>query len=321
LQLGYEDIAVWRTQNKPYRIPVGELPVYADLDVALEDFRPRVAFITNPTSLHLDSALACARADCHLFIEKPLGSNLEHLDELDSILERSHRYVMVAYMLRFHPLFVRVKRWLDEGDEGTLGRPVWARSSWGEHIPDWHPWEDYRESYSVREDLGGGPALTLSHEIDLMAWLLGQPTGVAILPNSATPLEIACDHGVDMLLSFAEGATANIHLDYYQSPPSRSWEIVATNGRVEIDYVAGVLRRYAKVIGRPSGSNSSPSPTETIAVPMGWERNDMFIAEVRYFFECISSGVPPEPGLKQAADVMASALGTLSNPTVAVTRV
>jgi predicted dehydrogenase len=318
--LGYENLAVYRTLNRPYRTGIPDLPVYTDLAAALESFRPDVAFITNPTSLHLDVALACARHGCHLFIEKPLGHSLEQVDSLNSVLESHGRHAMVGYMLRFHPLFTQLKRWIDEGPDGTIGRPIWARSSWGEHVPDWHPWEDYRDSYSVRNDLGGGPSLTLSHELDLIVWFCGSPTGVAILPNTATPLEVACEHGVDMLISFVNGATANVHLDYYQSPPSRSWELVGTRGRVVIDYAEGTLTRYANVIGQPSGGPDLLSAAaEAISVPSDWQRNDLFLAEVQYFFECICSNIQPEPGLKAAADVVALALGALSNPTVPVT--
>ena len=45
---------------------------FATLDDALAH-KPDVAFVCNPTSLHIGTALALARAGCHLFIEKPLA--------------------------------------------------------------------------------------------------------------------------------------------------------------------------------------------------------------------------------------------------------
>ena len=43
--------------------------------------------------------------------------------------------------------------------EGIAGRLVSARAQFGQYLPDWHPWEDYRASYSGRADLGGGALL------------------------------------------------------------------------------------------------------------------------------------------------------------------
>ena len=37
----------------------------------VEKLNPEVAFITNPTFLHLETALKCAKLGMHLFIEKP----------------------------------------------------------------------------------------------------------------------------------------------------------------------------------------------------------------------------------------------------------
>ena len=50
---------------------------FTDLDDALAE-GPQVAFICNPSSLHISAALKAANANCHLIIEKPL-SDRNHL--------------------------------------------------------------------------------------------------------------------------------------------------------------------------------------------------------------------------------------------------
>ena len=65
LTLGYGEIAVYRTRNLPFRTLERVFPVYTDLDQALADYRPDVAFVTNPTALHMDTGLRCAQAGCH----------------------------------------------------------------------------------------------------------------------------------------------------------------------------------------------------------------------------------------------------------------
>jgi hypothetical protein len=153
--------------------------------------------VTGPTSLHLPVATAAAEAGCHLFVEKPLADTTEGLERLEQALARHRRSLMVGYMLRFHPLLRQVKDWLADG---TLGRPLHWRSTWGEYLPDWHPWEDYREGYAARRELGGGPALTFSHDIDLALWLFGPVEQGSSMTMPASPLRMDVPAGVDLLL-------------------------------------------------------------------------------------------------------------------------
>ena len=317
LALGYGQIAVHRTRNLPFRTLDREFPTFSDLDEALQRFEPTVVFVTGPTASHVPVARVAAAAGCQLFIEKPVSHTLEGLDEIEATLSRHGRFAMVGYMLRFHPLLRQVKGWLEEGPNGTLGGPVFARVSWGEHVPDWHPWENYRTSYAVRPEMGGGSALTLSHELDLLVWMLGRSRDVVGLANRASPLEATCEHAIDILIRFTGGATANVHLDYVQRPPQRSWELVCSRGRVVFDYYAGTLTRYNGRIGEVPGPGGAIDPRpERLTVPEGFERNDLFLDEIRYFFKCLSTGQPPAPGLDEAAESVRIAIKALeSSPT------
>ena len=75
---------------------------FANLDDALSE-GPDAVFVTNPNTLHLQVALAAARAGCHLFIEKPLSHSLEGVDELIEIVESKKLVAFVGYQFRFHP--------------------------------------------------------------------------------------------------------------------------------------------------------------------------------------------------------------------------
>ena len=300
--LGQSEIAVHRSRGLPFRTLERCFETYADLGRALAEWRPEVVLVTGPTALHLPVATAAAEAGCHVFVEKPLADTLEGVDSLENALVRNGRSLMVGYMLRFHPLLRQVKAWLADG---TLGRPLHWRSTWGEYLPDWHPWEDYREGYAARRDLGGGPALTFSHDLDLALWLFGDVVQACSLPMPATPLQMDGPPGVDLLLRHAAGVLANLHLDFWQRPPQRAYEIVGTKGRATLEYYAGRLTRHA----HPDGDAVTPldldlaTLVEIVHVPRGWDRNDMFVAELRYFLECLEYGKVPTPGLPDGASV------------------
>ena len=63
-------------------------------------------------------------------------------------------------------------------DENDIGEIVNIQCQVGQWLPDWHPYEDYKNAYYARKDLGGGAALTLIHEIHLALELAGKPLSV-----------------------------------------------------------------------------------------------------------------------------------------------
>jgi len=79
------------------------------------------------------------------------------------------------------------------------------------------------------------------------------------------------------------------------------YEIAATRGRATLDYHAGTLARYA----HPEGDAVTPqgldvgAPVEVVRVPERWERNDIFVAEIQYFLDCLARGETPTPGVAE----------------------
>jgi predicted dehydrogenase len=66
-----------------------KIDVYPDINSAL-DQEPDIAFICNPSNLHIPVALMAARAGCRLFIEKPLSHNLDFVSELIQVIEQKN---------------------------------------------------------------------------------------------------------------------------------------------------------------------------------------------------------------------------------------
>ena len=267
--LDEEDIVFYRTGHSTVESDEIEgFPVEHDLELALARHKPDIAIIANPTALHLETAIPAARAGCDLLIEKPLADGLERVDELRRAVDEGGGQVLVGYQFRFHPGLHSVDRLLSGGG---LGDPVSVRVEWGEYLPDWHPWEDYRESYSARSDLGGGVLLTLSHPFDYLRWLFGKVERVMGEAAKSGGLDIDVDDVAEILLRFRAGPLASVHLDYLSKPPEHHMEVICTAGtirweaaRSEVDY-------------REAGGDWQ----RTVAVS-DFERNDLFLEEIKH---------------------------------------
>jgi len=242
--------------------------------------RPQAALICNPTSLHLPLALAAARAGCHLLLEKPVSHSLEGLDELSQVVRQQRLTVLVGFQFRFHPGLQRVKQLLEEG---AIGAVVHAHAHWGEYLPAWHPWEDYRQGYSARADLGGGVILTLCHPLDYLRWLIGEVHTVSAVAGQRSGLDLDVEDTADITMQFANGAVATVHLDYVQRPPAHHLEIVGQEGTIRWDNAGGTVHCFRAAKG----------DWETTSVPEGFERNTMFLDEMRHFLACVAGEEEP----------------------------
>ncbi len=280
LRLGQRDVILVRTFRST--LPDDELrpfPAVSSLEEALARGVDAV-IVSNPTALHIPVALEAARAGVHLFLEKPIAHDWEGVETLRELVREKGLKVLVGFQFRFHPTLRQVKAWLEAG---RIGRPLFLRAHWGEYLPDWHPWEDYRQSYAARKDLGGGVVRTLCHPLDYARFLLGDARVAWAYADHISDLDLQDveDFG-EIGLRFANGAVAAIHVDYFQRPPAHQLMVVGTEGTITWDYYQG-LARWQRADGT----------TGEARVPEGWERNDMFLEEMAHFLEVLQGRAEP----------------------------
>jgi predicted dehydrogenase len=270
LALGERDILFYRSGRST--LPDDELegyPVETDLQAALSH-RPQAVIVANPTALHLDVAIPAAEAGCSLLLEKPISHTLDRLPELQAALRSSGAQVFVGYQFRFHPGLRQVKRLVEEG---AVGRLVSVRAHWGEYLPGWHPWEDYRQGYSARQDLGGGVVLTLCHPLDYLRWLFGEVASLWAFTGQLSDLGLSVEDTAEIGLRFFGGALGSLHLDYCQRPPSHHLEMIGTRGVIRWDNAGDAVQLY----------RASDDQWNSFSVPAGFERNIMFLDQMRHF--------------------------------------
>jgi predicted dehydrogenase len=274
LKLGYNNINVYRKRNLPLRsVDSSEINIFTDLNY-IDELKPLAAFITSPTALHLEQALFCVSKGIHILVEKPLSDSISGLAELRRLAQENNTLVQIAYMLRFHPAFVRIKAIISHSKYGKL---LYFHTHWGEYLPDWHPWEDYRKSYAALKSLGGGAALTLSHDIDITSWLLGeQMVDFKALGNTLQVLEVETESAADFLCKYASGTTGHIHLNFFQKVPQRSYQFVFEKATVQYNYLKNQL-------------TIETADERNVVDFHGFERDNMFRDQAISFFDTINA--------------------------------
>ena len=267
--------------------------VFSNLDLAFSE-QPDVVFVCSPTAFHLEHALRGVRAGCHVFIEKPVSDSLEGLDKLVDKIEKQNLVSMVGCNLRFHPGLKQVKSLIDRG---SIGRAISFRAHFGHYMPDWHPWEDYRETYSARRELGGGIILDRVHEIDYARWLFGEVGRVFAWAGHESSLEIDTEDIAEVLLRFRNGITGSLHLDYIRRRYDAGLEVIGEEGIIQWTYQRHAVTWYEAGKGT---WHCSRWPK--------YDANQMYLDEILHFLTALEAGEPPMNPVTEAARVLEVAL-------------
>jgi predicted dehydrogenase len=270
-------------------------PIEQDIQRALARWSPEAVIVANPTALHLDVAIPAAESGAHLLVEKPLSHSMERIDELRAALVRGGGTVLVGYQFRFHPTLQLLKRWVEDD---AVGKPISLRAHWGEHLPGWHPWEDYRLSYSARRDLGGGVVLTLCHPFDYLRWIFGEVESVHAVTEISGSLDLEVEDTAEAILTFTGGTLGSVHLDYHQRPSVHRLEVIGACGTLRWDNEDGCAVRWEQ-----DTAEWRQSPP-----PQGFERNDLFMAEMSHFLKVIRGEETPRCSLDDGVRTLEIAL-------------
>jgi predicted dehydrogenase len=251
----------------------------------IEGLSPDVAFITNPTSHHVETAARSASMGMHLFIEKPLGHRLDDWNSLLETVRKKDVHTYVACNLRFDPILRHLKRALD------LTQVFYARVNCSSYLPGWRPSVDYRETYSSKKALGGGVILDLVHEPDYCHWLFGKIRKIKGEAGKCSTLEIETEDFADMTLYHESGFISNLHLDYFGHRPKRKIEIFGEDLYMEADLMGRTVRR---VTGKMTDERQFGS----------LDRDYTYQQELRYFFRCLNEHQRPMNDIEEHITVL-----------------
>ncbi len=311
LALGEQDIILYRTHLGPGQATLpalasdpltltpnlADFPVETDLRSALAR-RPDAVIVSNPTALHLEVAIPAALAGCHLLLEKPISHSQAGIPELQAAVKHGGAQVLVGFQFRYHPGLIKIVETLSAL---AIGRPLSVRAHWGEYLPGWHPWEDYRKGYSARPDLGGGVVLTLSHPLDYLRLMFGEVNSLWAFTGKISDLELSVEDSAEIGLRFQNGMLGSLHLDYYQRPTAHRLEIIGTHGAIAWDNAGGVVSVTSIVEDNRAENLQFPPPP-------GFNRNELFLAQLRHFREVVSGNATPVCSLEDGVRALELAL-------------
>jgi predicted dehydrogenase len=250
---------------------------YEDL---LEDEALQAVVIATTGPSHYPLAKRALEAGKDVYVEKPFTLDMEHARELIRMAEERKRVLMVGHLLEYHPVVVRLKDMIRNGDLGQV-------------------YYIYAQRLNLGTVRGDENALWnfAPHDISVILYMLGmEPTDVSARGQCYLQKDI--EDVVFLSLNFGDKAMAHIQVSWLDPHKTRKITVVGSRRMAVFDDLEASekLRLYDK------GAQIS-TDYDTFAEYVGLRFGDIVMPyikmseplflECRHFLECVRTRRKP----------------------------
>lgn len=282
LHIGGQEVAAFEPDpsRRDAAAAEGGIVVFDSFEEGLE-WGPDALVVSTPPDHHHEYALAAARRDLHFFTEASVVPG----ETAELIAAVNGRPIVAApsCTLRFHPGIQLLRRRIEEG---AIGRPVAVLHHVGQHLADWHPWEDYRTFYVASRETGAAREI-VPFELNWMTYLFGPIVSVEGTCGKFSSLEVDIDDLYAAIVHFDSGVRATLVVDVISRPAVRSARVVGDDGTMIWDFGGRVVREWDQAAERWL---EHPDPPPVQGPGGAWVAENMYIEEMRGFVRAITDG-------------------------------
>ena len=235
---------------------------------------PDLAIISTPTSLHCENIIQAAERGVDVIVEKPGATNSKQAKKIVDAVKANNIQFFISYQRRFHPLVQKLRQLINKK---TLGKIMSVQVCVGSYVPDWHPYEDFRDLYACNKNLGGGVLKTETHELDLLTWLFGNPNAVNATGGCRGPFELDVEDSAELLLDY-QTFSAQVNLCFMQKKQERNISIIGQEGSLKLDLIEEKLEIFLH----------SSNKEEIVSISM--DNETLFRTQAEFFLSGLESG-------------------------------
>jgi len=292
-------IIIYSKQIKSNLTKEKNIKIFNSLDTCILE-KPDIGFITNETAYHIPIAIKLAKLGLDLFIEKPLSNSMKNIKKIIKLVETKKLITLMGCNLRFNKCIKEIKNLIEQN---AIGKILSVKVECGTYLPDWHPYENYSNSYAAKDELGGGVTLTCIHELDYLFWFFGEIKEVFSMTEKVSDLKISTSDLSAIILKFQNDIIAEIHLDYFQKPEARSCKIIGTKGTIYWDSLTNEVKLYdtkkEKWIRKEKVKKS--------------HMNETYLKEIIHFIRCVKKREKTINNMTQGTYVLKIALDIIKS--------
>jgi UDP-N-acetylglucosamine 3-dehydrogenase len=246
-------------------------------EAVVADKAVEAVLIASPGIYHRPLAELASAHGKHLFVEKPLATNVEDCDAIIEAARRANVTLMVGQVLRYYPCWGHI---LQMVREGAIGEPIAISVT---RIGD--NWEGWKQPWRNSRAMSGGMLMEINaHEIDFICEIGGDVERVYAEADHFGPDPADYPNLGFVSLRFRNRSRGMLHTSTVAAMSDQSGRIQGTRGTIV--YADGFSPtgqiRYA-----PRGGEIETIMVTSLQVEQPVRR------ELRLFVESVLTGTPP----------------------------
>lgn len=251
-------------------------------------WNPDVIIVSLPSKLHMQYCLVAAEAQKDFWCEIALSHTLDGADKLLSLVKEHKLIGALGINNPFHFAMQQAKTWLQ--DE-SFGKPLTYYLAYGNYLPNWHPWEDYRDFYDETQIMG-----VIAQELGTLYSVLDtQVIEIYGQLQHTSSLEIPGPDSIQLLARTKSGTSVTLQIDLMQDKQQYDYRIVSENGVIEVCFQPQpYTRRYL----------NATQQHVTVSSPEGYLFEQCYIDEFGTFLQALEERTEWYHSLEDAIQVL-----------------
>ena len=204
---------------------------YQSYDALLHSGKVDAVLICTPHGQHPAMTKKALEAGIHVLVEKPVGIFTDEVEECLAIAAQRPELVCgVMYNRRASKAYRYAKDLVASGELGELVRCTWLITNLY-RTNAYYGTSPWRGCWQTE---GGGLLMTqASHQLDLMQWICGMPSGI-LARCSTVNRPIRVENEAELFLSYPNGAHGHFIASAHECPGTNLLEICGSRGRIRI---------------------------------------------------------------------------------------
>lgn len=237
-------------------------------------------YISTTNELHLEQALAAAKAGKHVLCEKPLALNTDDARKIVAACKDAGVVLGTNHHLRNAGAHRAMRQAIAVG---RIGKPVAARVFHSVYLPP------HLQGWRIEKpEAGGGVVLDITvHDADTLRFVLGDdPTEVTAITQASGMASAGLEDGAMCLWRFKSGVIAQSHEGFTTKFAGTGFEVHGTEGSL-----------FARDVMTQKPTGSVLLRTEAGDEELSFDREDLYTRSLRAFHAAIrGEGQPAATG-------------------------
>ena len=199
---------------------------------------PDVMIISTPPDLHYQYAKIAIKKNIHFFTEVNLAS--ADVKKIINELKNKSIVGVPSCTTLYNPVVKELQKIIKSK---SIGKIFTVYHHFGHYLPNWHPWENYRDFYVSKKETGAAREV-IPFELVWITKLFAEIKSVYGCVEKISKLKTNIDDIYEVLIEFKNGIKCILVIDVLSTPAFSETKIIGEKGTILSDHNTGIIKLH-----------------------------------------------------------------------------